>query len=210
MKDDNQLKLADRMVQWVARHWLALFGTAWGLYVMIPFLAPLFMHWEWYTPARFIYSAYSYACHQLPDHSYFLFGNSLTPTLEQLETAGMRPDLGLLEQRQFIGSVDAGFKVAICQRDVAIYGSIFGAGLLFAFLDREKWQIGWRLFLLLTIPMAIDGGTQLFNLRESTWWLRTVTGALFGVGAVLFAYPIVDDAMQELAGGAVQQKSRSG
>ncbi|MEZ4708955.1 MAG: DUF2085 domain-containing protein [Caldilineaceae bacterium] len=187
-------------MRWVARHWLMLFGAAWGLYVVIPFLAPLFMHWGWWAPARYIYAAYSYACHQLPDHSYFLFGNSLVPSLQDLENTGLQPGLGLLEQRQFIGSVEAGYKVAICERDVAIYGAIFLTSLVFAFFKFGHWQIGWRSFIILTIPIAVDGGAQLLNLHTSNWWLRTITGALFGVASVLFAYPIVDDAMREIAG----------
>ncbi|MEZ4656783.1 MAG: DUF2085 domain-containing protein [Caldilineaceae bacterium] len=200
---------ADRLVHWVARHWLALFSAAWGLYVIIPLLAPLFMHWGWVGPARYIYAAYSYACHQLPDHSYFLFGHSVVPSLPDLESMGLPPRLGLLEQRQFIGSAEAGYKVAICERDVAIYGSIFVAGLIFALFRRARGQIGWKLFVILTIPMAVDGGAQLLNLHQSNWWLRTVTGALFGVASVLFAYPIVDEAMQEIAGTPTQIKSIS-
>ncbi|MGE3267883.1 MAG: DUF2085 domain-containing protein, partial [Chloroflexota bacterium] len=41
-------------------------------------------------------------------------------------------------------------------------------------------------------PMALDGFTQLFNLRESTPELRTFTGALFGVASVWLIYPRVD------------------
>ena len=194
------------MVLWVARHWLALFGAAWGLYVIMPLLAPLFMHWGWVAPARYIYAAYSYACHQLPDHSYFLFGKSLTPSLHDLEGMGLQPGLGLLEQRKFIGSTEAGYKVAICERDVAIYGAIFLAGLVFALFRHRRWQLSWQLFVLLTLPIAIDGGTQLLGLHQSNWWLRTITGALFGIASVLFAYPIVDGAMQEIAGTSTRIK----
>ncbi|MCB0081503.1 MAG: DUF2085 domain-containing protein [Caldilineaceae bacterium] len=190
----------------MARHWLALFGAAWGLYVIMPLLAPLFMHWGWVAPARYIYAAYSYACHQLPDHSYFLFGKSLTPSLHDLEGMGLQPGLGLLEQRKFIGSTEAGYKVAICERDVAIYGAIFLAGLVFALFRHRRWQLSWQLFVLLTLPIAIDGGTQLLGLHQSNWWLRTITGALFGVASVLFAYPIVDGAMQEIAGTSTRIK----
>ncbi|MCB0090516.1 MAG: DUF2085 domain-containing protein, partial [Caldilineaceae bacterium] len=188
------------------RHWLALFGAAWGLYVIMPLLAPLFMHWGWVAPARYIYAAYSYACHQLPDHSYFLFGKSLTPSLHDLEGMGLQPGLGLLEQRKFIGSTEAGYKVAICERDVAIYGAIFLAGLVFALFRHRRWQLSWQLFVLLTLPIAIDGGTQLLGLHQSNWWLRTITGALFGIASVLFAYPIVDGAMQEIAGTSTRIK----
>jgi uncharacterized membrane protein len=55
------------------------------------------------------------------------------------------------------------------------------------------------------LPIALDGGSQLVSqlplgllpFRESTALLRTITGALFGVMSVWFAYPNVQDSMQE-------------
>jgi uncharacterized membrane protein len=46
--------------------------------------------------------------------------------------------------------------------------------------------------------MAIDGGTQLIGLRESNWLLRTLTGGLFGMAAVWWAYPYVQAAMNDV------------
>ena len=52
--------------------------------------------------------------------------------------------------------------------------------------------------MLFLIPIAIDGGTQLIGWRESNWFLRTVTGALFGFASVWLAYPYVEDAMADV------------
>jgi hypothetical protein len=46
--------IANRIVLWIARHWLAIFNTGWGLYTILPFLAPLLMHWGIEAPARVI------------------------------------------------------------------------------------------------------------------------------------------------------------
>jgi uncharacterized membrane protein len=46
--------------------------------------------------------------------------------------------------------------------------------------------------------MAIDGVLQLFGIYESTWLLRSLTGAIFGIGAVLFAYPYVDEGFADV------------
>jgi uncharacterized membrane protein len=46
--------------------------------------------------------------------------------------------------------------------------------------------------------MAVDGFTQLFGWRQSDWFLRTATGALFGMASVWLAYPYIEDAMQDL------------
>ena len=191
--------LASSFVLWVARHWLALFNTTWGLYVFLPFAAAIFMAAGIETPAWVIYRIYSALCHQLPSHSFFLFGPEFAPSLATLETEGLTPGVGLLEQRQFIGNSLAGYKVAICQRDIAIYAAVFVSGLVYALIRPRLRPLPFKWYLVLLIPIAVDGLTQLFGLRESNWWLRTLTGALFGAASVWLAYPYVDDAMRDVA-----------
>ncbi len=65
------------------------------------------------------------------------------------------------------------------------------------------------LFILLVLPMAIDGFTQLFGLRESTPGLRFITGALMGAATVWFAYPYVEEAMSDVVRQS-KPPSRSG
>jgi uncharacterized membrane protein len=189
---------ANALVLGIARHWLLIFNSVWAVYVLLPFLAPVLMHLGWTTPARLIYAGYSFMCHQLPDHSYFLFGEQLTPSLATLEAGGMPPGQGLLEQRHFSGNELLGYKVAICQRDVAIYLAVLVAGLLFGLVRRRLPTLRFRWYLLLLIPIALDGGTQLIGLRESNWLLRTLTGALFGMASVWLAYPYIDEAMHDV------------
>lgn len=197
--DDSRIaRGASAVVQWIARHWLACFNIAWATYAFLPFLAPLFMHLGWEAPARAVYFLYSYTCHQLPDHSYFLFGPSLAPQDGQLLAAGMQASSNLYVERQFIGNAEIGYKVALCQRDVAIYGSVFLAGVIFAFMRTWLRPLPAKWFLVLMLPIAIDGGTQLIGLRESNWVLRMITGSLFGIAAVWWAYPYVQDAMNDV------------
>lgn len=195
----------DRLINGIARHWLAIFNTAWALYFLLPLTAPLFMQVGLVTPARVIYGLYSFTCHQLPDHSYFLFGANPVPLMPDLEANGMQAGLNLLQQRQFIGNPELGYKTAICQRDLAIYGAVLAAGLLYALVRRRMRQLPLWLFLIFLIPIGVDGLTQLVGLRESNWELRTLTGALFGAAAVWFAYPYVDDAMQEVLAAPPQR-----
>lgn len=192
--------VANRLVLWIARHWLAIFTTGWGLYTFLPFLAPTLMNLGLEGPARLIYGAYSFACHQLPDHSYFLFGKTPVPLAQELMAAGAPDEGNLFLFRSFIGNTDVGYKVALCERDIAIYGSVFLAGLVFAFL-RQRGNVrapSLKVYLLFLIPIAVDGLTQLVGWRESNWWLRTVTGAIFGIASVWLAYPYVEDAMQDV------------
>jgi uncharacterized membrane protein len=152
------------------------------------------------TPARVIYGIYSFTCHQLPDHSYFLFGESPVPQAEALMAAGAPDEANLFLFRSFIGNPQIGYKVALCERDVAIYGSVALGGLAFALLrHRGKLRApSLKVYALFLIPIAVDGLSQLVGLRESNWWLRTVTGAIFGLASVWLAYPYVEDAMQEV------------
>ncbi|MEM7128110.1 MAG: DUF2085 domain-containing protein [Chloroflexota bacterium] len=191
------VSIVNRLVYGIARHWLTIFNTLWGLYVLFPLLAPILMATGLTTPARIIYSVYSFACHQLPDHSYFFFGSHLTPSLSQLEAAGMPSGLNFFQQRLFLGNDQIGFKSAICQRDIAIYGAVFLGGIAYSYWGQRGRRIRWYVYILLLAPMAIDGTTQLIGLRESNWWLRTLTGMLFGLATVWFAYPHIQGAMDE-------------
>lgn len=191
-------RAVDGLITGVAQHWLALFNTAWAFYLLLPLAAPVLMHFGWYTPARMIYAVYAFACHQLPDHSYFLFGPDPVPLMPTLEAGGMASGLDLFQQRQFLGNPILGFKVAICQRDLAIYGAVLLAGLGYAYFRRPGRQLSLWVYLLFLIPIGVDGFTQMFGLRESDWVLRTLTGALFGAASVWFAYPYIDDAMRDI------------
>ena len=47
------------------------------------------------------------------------------------------------------------------------------------------------------LPMAWDGITQMFGLRESTWVLRAITGTLFGLGNIWFVLPLIQKTLDE-------------
>ncbi len=180
----------DGLVSFIARHWLALANLGLLAFMVPPFLAPLLMAAGYEYPARFIYLAYRLTCHQLPTRSYFLFGRQPVYSPEEL-----RPFINPADPAAFLGNPDLGFKVAFCERDVAIYGVMLLAGLAYGLLRGRLRALDWRLFLVLILPLAVDGTTQLVGLRESDWLLRTLTGALFGAGWVWLAYPRVDRAM---------------
>lgn len=198
----------DRLVRWIARHWLALFNTAVGIFLALPFLAPVLMHVGATGPGRLIYLLYSPTCHQLPERSFFFFGPRAVYSAGDLEQMGVLPAGLTIFQREalrFVGNASIGYKVAFCERDAAIYASILLAGLAFGVIRRRAGRGGKRLqkmslwvYALLLLPMALDGGTQLVGLRESTWWLRLLTGLLFGVATVWLAYPYVHEAMEDV------------
>jgi uncharacterized membrane protein len=89
-----------------------------------------------------------------------------------------------------------GYQMAYCERDTAIYAAMALAGLLWARYHRQLPRLHWSLFLLLLLPIALDGFTQLSGLRESTWQLRTITGTLFGLACVWFGFPLMATSMK--------------
>ena len=186
----------DKVIFQVAKHWLALASLFWGLYVGLPLLAPVLMNAGWTMPAKAIYTIYRPACHQRPERSYFYGGPQAVYSIEELEAAGLDTN----PFARAIGNEELGWKVAFCERDVAIYGSIFVAGLVYGMV-RKRWgarRMRLRIFALFLVPMAIDGVLQLFGVYESNWIMRSLTGAIFGIGAVLFAYPYVEEGFADV------------
>lgn len=84
-----------------------------------------------------------------------------------------------------------GHQLGMCVRNLFIYSSMFVGGLVFVLSKKRLPGIPLWLLVLMVLPMALDGGTQMFGLRESTWELRMITGTLFGLGSVWFALPLM-------------------
>ena len=90
-----------------------------------------------------------------------------------------------------------GHQCGLCFRCTAIYGTLFLTSAVFVFTKKRLIGIRWWMLALLTLPMAWDGITQLFGLRESTTTLRLLTGTLFGLGCALFTFPLVQKTLLE-------------
>jgi uncharacterized membrane protein len=81
---------------------------------------------------------------------------------------------------------------------MAIYGSMLIAGVTLAlFRSAQIRPLNWKFWLLAMVPMALDGGTQLFGWRESNLFLRLVTGAIFGIGTAWFLFPQIEAAARD-------------
>ena len=90
-----------------------------------------------------------------------------------------------------------GHQLGMCARNFSIYTSMFVGSLIFVLSKKRIPGIPWWLWILMILPMAIDGTTQMFGLRESTWELRVLTGTLFGLGNVWFALPLIQKTILE-------------
>lgn len=96
----------------------------------------------------------------------------------------------------------AGYQMAYCQRNTAIYTTMLAAGLLYGRGRRSAPGLPLWLWALLALPMVLDGGAATLGLRDSTPLLRTLTGALFGAATVWLAYPQADRLLATLVGPA--------
>ena len=172
----------------LARHWLLLANALAWPFALLPLLAPALMAAGLTALADPIYQAYSLVCHQWAHRSFFLFGPQVTYTLTDL-ASWTRGTMDLA----YIGSSQSGYKVAFCERDLAIYLSIAVAGSVYGLHRVAISPLSVKLYIALLVPIAVDGFTQLFGWRESTPLLRLLTGMCFGVGTVWFIYPRLDE-----------------
>jgi uncharacterized membrane protein len=171
-----------RATLWLARHWLAVFNVLWGVFVIAPWLAPVMMRTGLTGPARGVYFAYSFVCHQLPERSYFLFGQK--PTYGLAEINGVWPNNDLFTLRQFTGNAAFGYKVAWSDRMVSLYTGVWLGSLAFALVRRKLKPLSLWAYALCVIPMAVDGTSHLISdlwgigqgFRDSNAWLAALTG----------------------------------
>lgn len=216
----------DRFSLWMGKHYLAFMSALIALYLFGAFLPALLMQVNLPAPAHILYKAYSFVCHQLPYRSWFLFGEQAAyprklagvEGLMSFEEATGISEGGSAEEiwaaRSYVGNEYVGYKVALCERDVAIYGGMLIFAALFAlwrkFQPNKSWRsIHWLIWVLVGIfPMGLDGGSQLIGqyfpqitqiipIRESTPFLRTLTGFLFGFFTAWFGVPYMDESFAE-------------
>lgn len=209
---------SDRFTHWLTSHYLAILNLIVLVYLSLPVIAPVLMKAGLEGPARVIYRGYGFVCHQLAFRSFFLFGEQ---SVYPREAAGLIGYLSLQEATslnetstadallaasRFVGNEVVGYKIALCQRDMAIYGSILLFGVVFALTGRKLKPLPWYIWVLVgLVPIGLDGLSQLLSqpplsfwtFRESTPLFRVVTGFLFGFTTAWFGYPLVEQAMRD-------------
>ena len=94
----------------------------------------------------------------------------------------------------------AGEPMAVCARCFALSLGLFAAGIL----SGRLWALGFHRRLplwgiaLATVPLALDGTSQLFGFRESTNTLRVLTGILLGGAVSFWSVPMVCQAFDDM------------
>ena len=174
----------------VSRHWLGVVSTLLGVFVSLPWLAPIFARLGWWVLANPIYTAYMLFCHQLPERAAFLFGYQVAYC----------------------------WRNSAIYTTIFVGGLLYAWARSGGYSGRLGWllrPIAWPLFVLALVPLGVDGLSHLFGLRETNawfdaltagqlgafsvgdavgtlnWWLRIFTGTLFGYAVVRLIYPLI-------------------
>jgi len=228
----------DRGIAWLARHWLLVVNLAMGLFIGGTLLPPMLMYLGLEGPAQFTYKLYGLNCHQLPERSYFLFGpdgvNSYS--LEKIMAWGAEPDhlrgfvgnaqvgfkLGMAQRNTAIYATFflAGLAYALLRNRVR--GLHWPVLLLLIFpmaLDggshvvSEVTALGFRetnaWLAALTgsvFPETFYAGTMAGSFN---WLMRTLSGALFALACVWFAYPYLEQGFANIARQPESELSRT-
>lgn len=216
IKAGSKITNLDKVSLWLSKSYIWLMIFFLSLYVGLPFLAPYLLKTGAELPANIIYTIYKPLCHQLAFRSWFIFGEQAyyprsaagiegVITYEEISN---QPVINIREAQKFKGNDFTGYKVALCQRDIAIYASMLFFGLLFVLSGRRIKSIKWYIWVLIAlVPIGFDGVSQLPGLasslpewlpvRESNPTLRTITGSLFGFFTAWYLFPLIEESMVE-------------
>ena len=219
---------ADKFSFWFSRRYMLVFSLVIFFYVGLPVLAPVLMKAGATAPANIIYKMYSPLCHQFGFRSFFLFGEQPYYPLTETGIAGEGTNLldfetatGIThlhdaasqtrwDARYYIGDENVGYKIALCERDMAIYGAMLLFALIFWATGHRIPPLHWAIWLFVGLGfIGLDGFSQLISqfeisalaeilpYRESTPFLRTFTGFVFGFTTAWFGFPYVEESMRE-------------
>jgi uncharacterized membrane protein len=201
----------------LCKYFPLIIAGALAIYLGLALLAPIMMKTGNTLTAQRLYALFRPFCHQMASRSFFLFGSQVAyptklanmPGLVTYGEASGQLENDVSAASHFVGNELMGYKIALCQRDLAIYSSLLGVTLLFIFIRYKGKNVPWYLWLLLgLIPIALDGGTQLISIfrlpfmawipaRESTPYLRVLTGMLFGGLTAWYGLFTSDEILEE-------------
>lgn len=178
----------DRLGTQLGRDWVRAGNTLAGLLALLPWVAPICAAAGAWFLADPIYTLYLFLCHQLPERSGFLFGYQVANC----------------------------FRCSALYGSIFATGLVYAAARRGRFGGRLAWMlrpITWLRFGLLLVPIAIDGLTHLLGVRDDNawfdhltggqfgsfsvgdglgtlnWWLRIISGLLFGYAVIRLLYP---------------------
>ena len=171
-----------KLVYYLSKYWFGLAMLFPITFLFLGFLAPALMAENDVQNARSIYRFLAINNHQLPERSYFLFGEDgfiHTYSLDELTANGMNRS----DRNGYVGDEVIGYKTGLNHRMVSIFLGMLVGGLAWG-LSRGKLRTSLFIFLLLLLPILIDGFSHTISetgsgFRDSNDWARMLTGDAF-------------------------------
>ena len=168
--------------RWISNHWFLTFLIVYGAWVFVPLFAPVFMQIGWTGAGKAIYFIYSFFCHQLPERSFFLFGEKSMYSLREIQSAWQNTANPMI-LRQFIGNETMGWKIAWSDRMISFYTSVWFFAVMWYPFRRRVGPLSWWGLVLLLLPIALDGMTHAISdlagigqgFRDTNRWLAVLT-----------------------------------
>jgi uncharacterized membrane protein len=218
-------KTDHRLPAWLSKHYVNLINAALAIFVGGTVAAPVLMKLGWDQAGKLLYQIYGKFCHQFAYRSWFLFGSqAYYPKTGSRGLIGYEQAFGFSTNdpyaaRVVIGNATAGYKIAICQRDLAMYAAILLFGIVFSISQKRIRRVNFWIWLFVgVLPLAADGISQLLGggfgingwlgMRESTPLLRSITGSLFGALSAWYIYPSLEHIHQTQQNKCEQQEQR--
>lgn len=210
----------------LARFYPSLIALIVLVFVGGAFLAPVLKMAGKERASSFLYGFYRIFCHQLAFRSYFIGGEQLFYPRDLAHIDGVvsyevqfnDPFDDVTIARGIEGDEHSGYKIALCERDLAIYASIALVAILFQVGHRRWKPLKWYWWIIFGLfPIALDGFSQIpglsagwpawFPVRESTPLLRTLTGMLFGGMTARYMFPLMEESMSDTYQQLILQRS---
>ncbi len=207
----------NRRMLWVSRHWLWVANGFFLVYFGLPLLAPVLMAAGLTGAANTIYQLYNMVCHQLPTRTYFIFGEQVSMCERCIAIYATLFAGGLVFALARFRALPAQWYLLFAL-PMALDG---GSALVSELAQVLPLWIFWGLWAMLTVlviyglhlqkllvwqvAVVFIGGflalayLQFVGLRISNVTMRTLTGFIFGVGTVWFAYPVLEEGFAETA-----------
>ena len=193
----------------IAKHWTKYIFLASGFYISLALLTPVLIIGNMHQIARALYKIYSLFCHQNAYKSWVFLG-SQSPLRIRLSPSFDSHNLSfysLLDPEKFIGTVDLGWKTALCHRCTAIYLGVFTASLLYHAFKLQRLHVpvvhpatyiivGLLPILLHTIFLPATENILLGIITTKPHIMSTITGGLFGIMSAWFSFPEIDNYSQ--------------
>ena len=203
---------------WLSKHWLALANLFFLTYVGLPFLAPLLLANGYNRGANIIYQLYNFTCHQFPSRTYFVSGQQVcmchrcvamygTIFLGGLVFGLVRDRLKPLPLHWYLLflipiGLDGGLAMAGELTQVIPTLILSGLGLAvlaaIAVVVLKQKERRWPGYVILAVGLLAVIYMQFWGPHYSNYYLRTITGFIFGFGTVWFVYPLMEESFLDM------------